>query len=210
MMSCGEYSTETTGSSSDHKSVSPFKVSLFEKDEFFKKFITKESSVGFSYRMYYRDAEGIPFQWEMLPGKPKNARVDELIPPLSPPPAVQSLGLPRPNIAQIQSLTRRNKSWFFWKKRKKHQQCKRLESSNYEHGKFTTSDGDFKESPRLSYSSSVSQSSSFNEFTLKSARDKTPACDLIHGLFSCRPWNIARILVSGVKRAWHTCSAICV
>ncbi|KAG6430899.1 hypothetical protein SASPL_108973 [Salvia splendens] len=41
-------------------------------------------------------AAGVPFGWEMHPGTPKEVAEDELIPPPSPPPAAQSLSLPRP------------------------------------------------------------------------------------------------------------------
>ncbi|CAI0393984.1 unnamed protein product [Linum tenue] len=48
---------------------------------------------------YYRSAaEGVPFNWETQPGTPKNPPKEEAIPPISPPPAVLSLSLPKPSI----------------------------------------------------------------------------------------------------------------
>ncbi|CAE6176556.1 unnamed protein product [Arabidopsis arenosa] len=58
--------------------------------------ISRNSSVG-----YYdeRRPEGIPFKWEMQPGTPINTQPQEDVPPLSPPPAMLSLGLPKPSIS---------------------------------------------------------------------------------------------------------------
>ncbi|KAL3535380.1 hypothetical protein ACH5RR_003841 [Cinchona calisaya] len=60
--------------------------------------LPKISSVDQSFRSYYRSSEGIPFKWEMQPGTPKHAPENELIPPPSPPPALQSLGLQLPKL----------------------------------------------------------------------------------------------------------------
>ncbi|KAG7621810.1 hypothetical protein ISN44_As04g026680 [Arabidopsis suecica] len=58
--------------------------------------ISRNSSVG-----YYdeRMPEGVPFEWEMQPGTPINTQPREVVPPLSPPPAMLSLGLPKPSIS---------------------------------------------------------------------------------------------------------------
>lgn len=62
-------------------------------------FPSRNSSMSRSSRFYYRrTTEGVPFQWEMQPGTPKsNPPLTEVIPPpISPPPAVLSLGFSKP------------------------------------------------------------------------------------------------------------------
>ncbi|KAI4376242.1 hypothetical protein MLD38_014027 [Melastoma candidum] len=50
-----------------------------------------------STRSFYNlKPEGVPFQWEKRPGTPKNSPAVDVIPPLSPPPAQLSMGLPKP------------------------------------------------------------------------------------------------------------------
>ncbi|KAF2309454.1 hypothetical protein GH714_002692 [Hevea brasiliensis] len=102
-------------------------VSVLHGDEFFfNRVISRNPSVGCSSRVfYYRSgAEGVPFQWEMQPGTPKDPPKEEIIPPLSPPPAVLSLGLPKPCIGIDQepskfSLRSRLKFWKHIKKTKR-------------------------------------------------------------------------------------------
>ncbi|OWM87015.1 uncharacterized protein LOC116189123 [Punica granatum] len=70
-----------------------------KNDLFFNKIISRASSMGCSSRgnYYYRSHEGVPFEWEMEPGTPKDPpRAAAPLPPLSPPPAVLSLSLPKP------------------------------------------------------------------------------------------------------------------
>ncbi|KAB1204255.1 hypothetical protein CJ030_MR8G016434 [Morella rubra] len=91
--------------------------SLLQGDEFFHKMLSRNSSVGCSSRIYYRCPEGVPFQWEMQPGTPKHPQKEDVMPPLSPPPAVLSLGLPKPCIEQPKAQT-----WprlRFWNKTRK-------------------------------------------------------------------------------------------
>lgn len=59
---------------------------------FLSRLVSRMSSVDQSY---YRSTEGIPFKWEMQPGTPLHTPQDEVIPPPSPPPMVQSLALPK-------------------------------------------------------------------------------------------------------------------
>ncbi|XP_054820360.1 uncharacterized protein LOC129319345 [Prosopis cineraria] len=70
----------------------------FEKENLMK-ILTRNSSVGCSSRIfyYYGSGEGVPFNWEMKPGIAKDPPKEEL-PPLSPPPALVSLALPKPSI----------------------------------------------------------------------------------------------------------------
>ncbi|VVB11862.1 unnamed protein product [Arabis nemorensis] len=57
--------------------------------------IPRNSSVGY---YYHRRSEGVPFKWEMQPGTPINTQPVEVVPLISPPPAMLSLGLPKPSI----------------------------------------------------------------------------------------------------------------
>ncbi|XP_055824370.1 uncharacterized protein LOC129892860 [Solanum dulcamara] len=86
--------------------------------------ISLESSVGQSSRFYYyRRGEGVPFEWEKLPGIPKiNPSKDDvnniINTPLSPPPSFQSLGLPKPCFDDHES--KRFKVWLTKKMKKLH------------------------------------------------------------------------------------------
>ncbi|CAN8325952.1 unnamed protein product [Cochlearia groenlandica] len=57
--------------------------------------ISRNSSVGYYSQ---RRSKGVPFKWEMQPGTPINTQPVEIIPPISPPPAMLSHGLPKPSI----------------------------------------------------------------------------------------------------------------
>ncbi|KAJ6355433.1 hypothetical protein OIU77_005928 [Salix suchowensis] len=74
------------------------KTSVHQGDNFFSgRVISRNSSAGCSSRIFYnRSAEGVPFQWEMQPGTPRDPPREEIIPALSPPPAMLSLGLRKP------------------------------------------------------------------------------------------------------------------
>ncbi|KAL0646813.1 hypothetical protein Bca4012_045104 [Brassica carinata] len=54
--------------------------------------ISRSSSVGVSSRLFYyyhhRSLnDGVPFKWEMQPGTPINPPPEEIVPPITPPPA---------------------------------------------------------------------------------------------------------------------------
>ncbi|KAJ9141394.1 hypothetical protein P3X46_031934 [Hevea brasiliensis] len=192
-------------------------VSVLHGDEFFfNRVISRNPSVGCSSRVfYYRSgAEGVPFQWEMQPGTPKDPPKEEIIPPLSPPPAVLSLGLPKPCIGIDQepskfSLRSRLK---FWKHIKKTKRGSRLGSRSenaagvsdtFERFEFCSSDGEFmmRNSPRNSSTSSSSSSlSSSNGHYIQSSRSESPARDSMQGIYACSPWNFTSILVSVARR----------
>ncbi|CAL1358507.1 unnamed protein product [Linum trigynum] len=83
-------------------------TSVLQADEtFYNRVISRDSTSSSSAAarcpssrvFYYRSAaEGVPFNWETQPGTPKNPPKEEAIPPISPPPAVLSLSLPKPSI----------------------------------------------------------------------------------------------------------------
>ncbi|RXH78682.1 hypothetical protein DVH24_002200 [Malus domestica] len=152
--------------------------------------------------------EGVPFNWEMQPGTPRNPPKEEVIPPISPPPAVLSLGLPNPCIDQHPRSNKPPTSPLhrlkFWtKKSKKNKQRKNNfqhnvnvvgESDKFDKVEFCSSDSEFmasSTSPRNS-SSSFSSSFSFSKGQCASLRS-TPARDLFtsSGHFSCSPWKFS-------------------
>ncbi|XWS73238.1 hypothetical protein CRYUN_Cryun02cG0110700 [Craigia yunnanensis] len=140
---------------------------------FFNRIISRNSSVGCSSRIYYyRSSEGKPFNWEMQPGTPKEPQKEDILPPISPPPAVLSLGLPKPciNIEEPKpSMKLRT---------------------------FSSDDGEFMASPRISSSSSSSSFSISNGLSFRSSRLPNPSRDLsLDRHYGCSPLNFSSILV---------------
>ncbi|MFS7935961.1 hypothetical protein Hanom_Chr05g00409741 [Helianthus anomalus] len=80
------------------------------------KALSRDYSVGQSSSTYYRSTanEGVPFDWEMQPGTPKHRPREEVIPPPTPPPAMQSLALSRHNADLYGEPTRESTPWRFW------------------------------------------------------------------------------------------------
>ena len=166
----------------------------------------------------------MPFQWEMQPGTPKDPPKEEILPPLSPPPAVLSIGLPKPCIHDVEEPKISIKSRLkFWKHIKKIQEIKKLGQERFkgnsnnvnasngsdnksESFEFCSTDGEFIVSPRNSSLSSSSSSSSSlvlsfsNGRSRKSSRIGSPARDSIQGINGCSPWNFSSILVYVAKR----------
>ncbi|EEF29292.1 uncharacterized protein LOC112536885 [Ricinus communis] len=217
---------------SEHASVTRRKVSVLQGDEFFfNKVISRNSSMSCSSRLfYYRSAEGVPFQWEMQPGTAKDPPQEEVLPPLSPPPAVLSLGLPKPCIHDLEEPKVSIKSKLkFWKHIRKIQGSKKgpqgfLQRNNnnqnivnvnngsdckkFESFEFCSSDGEFMVSPRnSSFSSSFSSSSSSSSalsltkgHSKKSSRLEGPARDSLQGINGCSPWKFNSFLVYVARR----------
>ncbi|KAI3496190.1 hypothetical protein L1887_38544 [Cichorium endivia] len=171
------------------KNQTPF---FFLKGEEFStsKILSRDSSVGQSSRIYYQNTtnEGVPFKWEMQPGTPKNPPQVEVIPPPTPPPAVQSLAIPRPKL--VDSGSKDLFSWRFWSWKKL---SKNLRLQKYDrkgcHTRFnkhaTYSDGDSDAEfvgwvRHDSRDSSFSSSSSFGSHTERFGRGSP---------FLCSPWR---------------------
>ncbi|WCJ42346.1 hypothetical protein M5689_023161 [Euphorbia peplus] len=184
--------------------------------------ISRNTSLGCSSRVfYYRAAgEGVPFQWEMMPGTPKNPPKEDFLPPLSPPPAVLSLGLPKPCIEIEEEPNNKvisiRLSIKFWKYIKKIKGIKRVyyqyrrnpnvnntsninsvnesgsDEGNFE---FCSSDGDFMASPsRNSFysTSSTSTSASFsNDNSRRLPGTMSARRDSIQEIHGCGPWNFS-------------------
>ncbi|XVE98768.1 hypothetical protein REPUB_Repub03eG0137300 [Reevesia pubescens] len=175
---------------------------------FFNRIISRNSSVGCSSRIYYyRSSEGIPFNWEMQPGTPKEPQKEDILPPISPPPAVLSLGLPKPciNIEEPKPLMKLR--FKFWKQGKKNHGNRKLHQakgdnlevieskySNYE--MCSSDDGEFMGSPRISSSSSSSSFSFSNGLSFRSSRLPSPSRELsLDRHYGCSPLNFSSILV---------------
>ncbi|KAF3452783.1 hypothetical protein FNV43_RR03216 [Rhamnella rubrinervis] len=186
------------------------RASVLQSDELFLNRITaRHSSVGCSSRVYYyRSSEGVPFQWEMQPGTPKDPPKEEVLPPLSPPPAVISLGLPKPCISEEPSKPPTSSPlWFrFWRRSKKNKSKENGgggESDDKDDQKveFCSSDCEFMASPSPSvrnWSSSSSSSLSFSNGIYKdssSSRLRSPSREsLRRPAVTCSPWNVTAIL----------------
>ncbi|XVF70005.1 hypothetical protein PTKIN_Ptkin11bG0126900 [Pterospermum kingtungense] len=158
--------------------------SVIQDDEmFFDRIILRNSSVGCSSRIYYYRR---PFNWEMRPGTPKEPHKEDILPPISPPPAVLSLGLPKPRINIEEPKPSLMKIRIkFWKQGKKKHGNKKLNEAagskvdnydvsgsdkywNYEMS--SSDDGEFMGSPRLSSSSSESTFSLSNGCSFRSSK----------------------------------------
>lgn len=193
----------------EHGSVNTEKTvaSVLQGDKlFFDKMISRNSTVGCSSRIFYcRSAEGVPFKWEMQPGTPKDPPKQEIIPPLSPPPALLSLGLRKPCI-EIEEPKASMRSRFkdLWKHVKKNQGRKKPQersvhgsSDKFERFEFYSSDS----LCNSSFSSSSSVSFSINGHSRQSFRLESPAKDSIQRPYGCSPWNFSSVLVRVARRA---------
>ena len=199
--------------STDHEK----KTSVLQGDNFFiDRVISRNSSVGCSSRIfYYRSAEGVPFKWEMQPGTPRDPPKEEIIPALSPPPAMLSLGLPKPCIDIEEPKTSMRSRFRFWKHIKKNKRNKKSqqgsegnnvvkvandESCTFERFDFYGSDnGDFIASSPRNSSSSSSLSSS-NGHSRQLPRIESPSRGSTQEPHGCIPWNFNAVLVSVARR----------
>ncbi|XVF70003.1 hypothetical protein PTKIN_Ptkin11bG0126700 [Pterospermum kingtungense] len=196
--------------------------SVIQGDEtFFNRIISRNSSIGCSSRIYYyRSSEGVPFNWEMQPGTPKEPHKEDILPPISPPPAILSLGLPRPCINIEEPKPSLMKLRFkFWKQGKKNHGNKKLDEAtgskadNYDASKpdknwnyemSSSEDGEFMGSPRLSSSSSSSTFSFSNGLSFRSSRLPSPSRpdSSLNKHYGCSHLNFSSILfrVSSSRR----------
>ncbi|KAL5977741.1 hypothetical protein ACLOJK_036749 [Asimina triloba] len=199
-------------------------MSLLEGEEiFFSKLLSRESSKGFSSRIYYRVA--VPFQWEVQPGKPKVEPERELLPPLSLPPVMMALAVPhRPCNDTIDRGSTMSKL-FFWKGKARKTRRSRSQSQNQSHvGSedgglsransfgFWSNEGDSTCSPCHSSSSSLSSSrSSFNGFSaspklpaleskmMVKASNKSQRMEALNEAWRRSPWRFAAVMVCMAK-----------
>lgn len=142
---------------------------------------------------------GIPFGWEMHPGTPKAAPESELIPPPSPPPAVQSLALPQPKAGAGREKAKNSalkKAWF-WIRRygKTKESKKRMQQHEIS---FRKRDEEF-DAP-LGRSASVSSVSSIAPLSKGGWRVWKIRRDF-EG--RCGPWSRRDVLVFG-RRKWKS------
>lgn len=82
----------------------------------FKTNLSRTSTINQSSGLFYQNPGSVPFEWEKLPGTSKNPVKAEMIPPPSPPPAVQSLGLSTPRARFQSENTKKNSLSLFLKK----------------------------------------------------------------------------------------------
>ncbi|KAL9260629.1 putative F-box protein [Drosera capensis] len=96
---------------------------MIQDDEFCCRILSRNSTIGCSSRVYYYNggSEGVPFEWEEQPGKAIHPpeRDGNVLPPLSPPPAIQSLSFPKPCFFEEPGTPRRmisSGARLFWKR----------------------------------------------------------------------------------------------
>ncbi|GAB2218275.1 hypothetical protein Droror1_Dr00001495 [Drosera rotundifolia] len=96
---------------------------MLQDDEFCGRILSRKSTIGCSSRVYYCNggSEGVPFQWEEQPGKAIHPpeRDGNVLPLLSPPPAIQSLSFPKPCFLEEPGTPRRmigSGARLFWKR----------------------------------------------------------------------------------------------
>lgn len=156
-------------------------VSVLEGDEkFLQKILSRDFSMGrYSHvSQNYRSAGEVPFQWETMPGTPRNPsstgeniratliEEEEIdIGAVRPPPAEESVGLPKPRVLSRKGDIALSQSCFWrknvWKRSKKFHQENNINSTfdDNESLKFSNFyDADYR--PLESNSSSSSSSSS--------------------------------------------------
>ncbi|KAL8149482.1 hypothetical protein AgCh_006477 [Apium graveolens] len=188
-----------------------------------RRFLSRESSVGQSSRIYHRSAEGVPFNWETQPGTPKNPRREEVIPPPTPPPGSQSFFPPikhcADHLSKEDSYHSIHKLWFWRKHLKKQQTHKDFFGIRWRAGqvlssnlKSKTSDGRFDRFADFGggfsgwvddSSTSESKSSSSSNGSMHQSKDDREHNSDDHGVhkpFGCSPWNMNGIMVRVVKR----------
>ncbi|KAF9662626.1 hypothetical protein SADUNF_Sadunf18G0073900 [Salix dunnii] len=193
------------------------KTSVHQGDNFFSnRVISRNSSAGCSSRIfYYRSAEGVPFKWEMQPGTPRDPPGEEIIPALSPPPAMLSLGLRKAPCRDMEETKSSMRSRFrFWKLIEKNKRNKKSqqgsegnhfinidnnESCTSERFDFYSSDGDFMASSPRNSSSSSSLSSS-NGHSRPLSRIENPSRGSTQEPHGCFPWIFNAALASVARR----------
>jgi len=188
-------------------------MDLFEIES--NKILSRRSSVGCSSRIsYYRSGEGVPFKWEMQPGIAKESSTKEVLPPLTPPPKILSLGLPKPSILDPKKPASTMSKLKFWKKRvvkiksKKPQQDCFHEDFDVLSRLDCSSDSESMASPRGSSFSSSSSSMSLMKSTRSSLHSVCSSCSesntkQVYGkpsTLGCFPMHISRVLVSITRR----------
>ncbi|KAF8400311.1 hypothetical protein HHK36_013608 [Tetracentron sinense] len=201
-------------------------VSLLQGEEiFFNRILSRDSSKGFSSRIYHRTAEGVPFKWETQPGKSRTPLMNGSIPPLSPPPAAQSLSLPK-LCTEKPKDSAQPRVWF-WKKIVKTRQIFKKKrtgldesisdvtgSKKVENFEFWSSDSDSVSSPRNSISSWRSSSSASHfetslqtsKFSAPKSQKKVEDSEKWGGIerldlsSSCIPWNFTGVLICLARR----------
>lgn len=173
----------------------------------FSQILSRESSVGQSSRIYYyRRAEGVPFQWEKQPGTPKNPPNEDVVPPLSPPPSIQSLGLPKPCFINTDDdepqESKSLKVWLSNKINKKLHQLKTFgkshQNSELMHGSDVVgpcdSDGEFVASSFKNSTSSSSSSSSTDSYNSNRQEREKSLGRRRDMMEVCSPWDVTEMV----------------
>ncbi|KAK8515578.1 hypothetical protein V6N13_139450 [Hibiscus sabdariffa] len=170
--------------------------------------ISKNPSLSYSSRIYYyRSSQGIPFNWEMQPGTPKQPQKEDTLPPISPPPALLSLDFPKPCIDIINerkpSSMMKLRVFKFWKQitrnRKNNKNLDQVTSTGIRrHDKYHSSremtsfdDGEF-----VTASSRVSSFSSSSSFSFSNGSSDPSIGSSLNRYYGCGPLNFSSFRIS--------------
>ncbi|CAL0307015.1 unnamed protein product [Lupinus luteus] len=184
-----------------------------ERDKLLSKTLERESSMGCSSRIsYYRSGEGVPFKWEMQPGIAKESAKEDL-PPLTLPPGLLSLELPKPCINLHHPKSSAQSRFKFWNKKTKRGKGKKHQENTNEElfevdmfsGLDSSFDSESMASPRGSnFSWSSSLSIMKGRPALQSSTNSESPISKVHRRRSlslgCISMHIPRTLVSIAKR----------
>lgn len=90
---------------------------------FFKKILARNSNDSSSSISDHHSVCEVPFDWESMPGTPRNPYrdIDAILPPIKPPPAVESVDMPKPAIILA---PKSSKNVCFWNRQKNFYPCK--------------------------------------------------------------------------------------
>ncbi|KAF7838040.1 hypothetical protein G2W53_006522 [Senna tora] len=177
------------------------------EDKCLNKILARNGSMGCSSRIYYyrSSSEGVPFKWEMQPGIPKHTpnQQELLLPPLSPPPAILSLGLPKPSISQEAKPCSSTwaKLWFWKKRNRRSKEVKELEGVNNVGLEYGSDSESVTMASPFESSFSSSSSSASSPSPSMSASSESPTTIGIYGkTLNCFPVHVSKILVSIARR----------
>ncbi|KAL6555236.1 hypothetical protein OROGR_006494 [Orobanche gracilis] len=188
-------------------------VSVFQGDEHcISRILSRDASIGRSSRIFSRRAQGVPFKWEKNPGTPKNPQEEDQIPPPSPSPLMQSLGLPLPNVDGlhrdhgtnesalkrliVMCLRKMSKKNIISDISKKVEILGKWRSSGRkkESSRFGDSNGEFVGSVK---GSSFSSNSSF------SSDSRALDASMIDGPFCCNPLEVHAVVDEGNTKIYY-------
>lgn len=157
-----------------------------------------------STRSFYNlKPEGVPFDWEKRPGTPKNSSKEDVIPPLSPPPAQFRVGLSKPCVMDKPKVSSKSRL-SFWKIIHVHPKSA---NQNVDHNMVERSEScisdNIRATPRNSRCSSALSSNGRRAMETKSEFKELDDESSFDPPKGCVPWGFRTLVVYIAKRIWH-------